>query len=101
MSETLDTTILRRAKALIPDKAHWWQGLVGDGKHHCAGTAILAAARSVGISDITDHYAVDVAWGRLAKAAGVTVVTDWNDAPERTYTEVMAAFDRAIEGAPE
>lgn len=42
---------------------------------------------------------------RLAKAIGlpdgeVFTIADWNDAPERTKAEVLAAFDRAIKEVP-
>lgn len=41
---------------------------------------------------------------RLQRAANVPPgegIPDWNDAPERTHEEVLAAFDKAIEECPE
>lgn len=79
------TEVLRKAKSLIPDEAHWWRG---DGDipegMHCAGTALKACG--------ADEYASRL----FASAIGFHVIPFWNDEPGRTLAEVHAAFDLAI-----
>lgn len=38
-----------------------------------------------------------LAWLLVGAAVGGVPIGRWNDAPERTHAEVLAAFDRAIE----
>lgn len=59
----------------------------------CAATALLDP-NAVYIAD-----AIMAATSVLKDAAGIdrkTGLADWNDAPERTLAEVLAAYDRAI-----
>lgn len=83
--------ILREAKALIPDEAHWWRGLIihPDTNPDVACCAITAISRAHGGRD---EYRL------LEEAVAVPMghIPRWNDAPERTYSEVMEAFDKAI-----
>jgi hypothetical protein len=44
-----------------------------------------------------DVVSRDFAEAGLALRAAVGDIVAWNDAPERTHGEVLAAFDRAIE----
>jgi hypothetical protein len=56
----------------------------------CAYLALARAARGA-------YYGE--AYGCLQRAAGLgpeELIHHWNDAPERTHADVMAAFDRAI-----
>ena len=79
---------LLAAKALIPDEARRPR-LAGS---HCPATALV---------EVADWGPEQEKAGReFAKAAGRKTLSDyfsWNDAPERTFSEVHAAFDRAIE----
>lgn len=97
--------ILRAAKALIDTPEKWTQGKYArDAEGHaldhskdgfagavcyCAVGALWAAAGSF------DEAAVS----RVRDAAGTHILHPWNDDPERTHPEVMAAFDRAIAAA--
>jgi hypothetical protein len=74
----------------------WCQGdeeaIFGKAGKCCAATAL----------DPGEHYPADrimAALGVLKAAAGVnpgTGMASWNDAPERTLAEVLAAYDLAI-----
>jgi hypothetical protein len=51
------------------------------------------------VGAMADARANEEAWRRMARATGIAnlaVLADWNDRPERTKEEVLAAFDRAI-----
>lgn len=68
----------------------WMQGDYGeDGGPRCALGA-LKSARDVLFGD--DHPATK----RLAAIVGDWCVCDWNDADDRTFDDVIAAFDEAI-----
>ena len=86
--------ILREARKLVA--AGWTQGRfvreIGGQKCYCAEGAIMEAAYSVGA-------AWWLAAGALCKAAASRSLANWNDAPERTKDEVLAAFDKAIGAA--
>jgi hypothetical protein len=85
--------ILIAAKALIPDEEHWWRGSHISGPrwddcccpviamHEASGAATDAWMRACDLFD-------EIIGGRAAS---------WNDDPSRTFAEVHAAFDRAIE----
>jgi len=64
-------------------------------KLFCAFTA-LRSARLDGFDayDLIDTTSAPFQYFRLA--AGCEDIIAWNDAPERTHAEVLAAFDRAI-----
>lgn len=89
--------ILIAAKALIPDEAHWWRGPGSPSEERqceCPLTAIRKLCEDESIETEAEvnklfRGAIDVNW-----ADDVII---WNDAPERTLTELHAAFDRAIE----
>ena len=96
--------VLRAARALVATPSQWWQyrGHRGvEASRSCAGLALAAA------EGYPDRHCPD-AWLTLASAAGLgdldlgdvsEAIYDWNDAPERTHAEVLAAFDRAIAAA--
>lgn len=86
--------VLERARALIEKPENWTKRRLhtyGDHPSHCACGAIERA-----IDDLTgcvpslDACTMDgfKSWADLS---------DFNDAPERTHPEVLAAFTRAIE----
>lgn len=95
---------LTAAKALIldPDK---WVNMANPFRYDenkkplnfCVGTALAKVAG--------EHYATYMdARRKFCQAASINNPADslepifrWNDAPERTHEEVLAAFDRAIE----
>lgn len=100
---------LREARAFIDTPEKWTQGAnardaVGlpvpvsarGAVCFCSAGAVIRAVPSVDFSS---------AASQLVEAAGIvsfTVehgLTVWNDDPERTHAEVLAAFDRAIEAA--
>lgn len=90
--------ILIKARAKIADPANWGKGFrTVCGGHRtletcCASEAIDAVAATSKIRS--------AAFRALAAAAQCdTTIPLWNDAPERTHAEVLAAFDKAIASA--
>lgn len=83
--------VLRAAKALIDMEEKWIKGIMRDGDARCAVGAILLAAPTMG------GYVATAKMFALAAGAEPGRIAFWNDAPERTHAEVMAAFDRAIQ----
>ena len=90
--------ILEEAKALIDTPEKWtkgeWTRPISDEEYcHCAEGAINECL-NIDFSNLADvrnaHYF-------FTKAIGTQLIPEWNDAPERTYAEVMEAFDKAIE----
>lgn len=82
--EVLDALV--KARALIEKPESWAQG-TGNRARMCMVQALNHACRNKG-------YAV--AYDLLHEATGDRFVSYWNDAPGRTHSEVLAAFDRAI-----
>jgi hypothetical protein len=84
---------LIRARMLIEAKG-WCQGKLQDpttGAFCIAGAIMCASARFASLQtqmDTTDLFS------RIA--IGGAGIPRWNDAPGRTVTEVLEAFDRAI-----
>lgn len=97
---------LKAARALIDTPEKWLKGtLYGDNDGamvrvgwatcFCMDGAIdRACSDGLGI----DHNRATAAVEALG-LGGSMEVWKWNDAPERTHAEVMAAFDKAIEKA--
>ena len=83
--------VLTKARALIADPARW--GKVAPDRiclaagSDCPLTALAHAASN------EVHYEAKRAF---IEAIGTGWIGAWNDAPERTHTDVLAAFDRAI-----
>lgn len=50
---------------------------------------MAGAMMKAGLEDEADKFVLD--------AIGERYIPEWNDAPERTQAEVLAAFDKAIE----
>lgn len=80
------------ARKKIEDPANWGKGKQANHrKVLCAITAIgHARAEAFG----TDFWRAE--WA-LREVIGRGSIVMWNDAPERTHAEVLAAFDKAIE----
>lgn len=112
-SESRARQILRNARDLIQDEMHWTQGHYyenNDGVKcgpdeafaYCALGAIDAAAGELDGA----RYQIQDAVGLLARAVNNKTdwlciedqVTDWNDDFERKHSEVIDAFDEAIDG---
>jgi hypothetical protein len=93
--------VLTAARKLIETPAMWGKGMRGISPNRrpmntcCAAEAIETVDPHWGSK--TRRAAFDI----FIKANGISdaqfrAFTDWNDAPERTHAEVLAAFDRAI-----
>lgn len=98
--------ILRAGKANI-DRYGWCQGDElaihgGPGGPCCAATAI---SQQYALFINRDSAKLgDAAIEAIQRAAGIpekSSIATWNDAPERTLAEVLAAYDKAITAAEE
>lgn len=99
--ELTDADILRRAKALICDEDHWFQGMIGRTLPPRFGGADDRACVSVAIRRASESAGRDDWWNvqqAFADAVGVpnVDVVDWNNADERVFADIHPAFDRAI-----
>lgn len=98
--------MLREAKGFIQRKG-WAQGdedaIHGCGKKgYCVATACNAAATRMRLPDIVGAGRDMVLLFRDANGIPQDIpISLWNDAPERTKDEVLAAFDTAIAAASE
>jgi len=98
--------LLRQARELLADPKRWTQGTgarAGDGLAtgvHSAN-AICWCAWGALVYVHTDLNSLSDSLDLIATIVGESEVSSWNDAPERTHEEVLAAFDRAIELAGE
>ncbi len=98
--------VLVKARALIATPDRWIKGRYErkrrGRKCYCAAGTLAAAAPTA------SDRAWITAWKCLHQAVGVvegeekrncstpTSIENWNDDPERTHAEVLAAFDKAI-----
>lgn len=96
------TKTLRAARQLVENEENWWQA-IGPRRTRVAGYCPVLALREVTRGCEALWSPVPAAAGTaFARAAGLnpvgwgSSVAEWNDAPERTHDEVLAAFDRAI-----
>lgn len=77
---------MAKIRELITEET-WCKGAFGgSGKRRCALTWIMDVYGN-------DDYAS--ALFHMLKTIGMTVLPYWNDAPERTFAEVKAAFEKA------
>jgi hypothetical protein len=90
---------LVKARALIADPANWGQG----GRASRSNFDSFDVAEALEECGTTNFSARKEAIAFFHKAAGVRPLwgklIEWNDAPQRTHAEVLAAFDKAIEAA--
>ena len=95
--------ILIAARALIDTPERWVKGRKPG--CWCAGDAIMASLPRYTVPSIrwppVPQYGVTNARNAALRALECAIgngheIASWNDAPERTHAEVMAAFDRAI-----
>lgn len=96
------TDVLTAARKRIEKPQHWLgHGWRGGAESFCASNAIFTLSYNAGLAEPAQRA--------LAKAIGYScdesetgflhAIFRWNDAPERTHAEVLAAFDRAIEAS--
>lgn len=91
---------LVKARALIADPAKWGKGR----RRHDRPLDTCCAAEAIEEVEPPSPRR-RAAYCALEQAAGIvrppmgSVIVDWNDAPERTHAEVLAAFDKAIASA--
>lgn len=88
--------ILIKARALIADPAKWGKGPRSDGYERGLCTYCAAEAIDAVDSDLDQRHA---SYRAIQSAASVNSLVYWNDAPERTHADILAAFDKAIEDA--
>ncbi len=104
--------ILQAARSKIEKQEMWGQGLAEPPgrslQTYCAparSSQTYCAVEAIDASDQPFSRGRLPAYQAFARAAGLentfitasnTSITDWNDAPERTHAEVLAAFDLAI-----
>jgi hypothetical protein len=93
--------VLVRARELIADERRWCRGSLARGwldipvrvrsgfaRRYCALGAIMRAGRELGLSAREATQALE--WQTVRR------VPNWNDDPQRTHGEVIAAFDAAV-----
>lgn len=93
--------ILRAAREKIAAPESWGKGM----RRHdrppetcCAAEAIEACTPGIEYDGKVMRLRLG-AYNAIVKAAGLdrgSAISAWNDAPERTHAEVIAAFDSAI-----
>lgn len=86
--------VLIAARKMIENPENWGKGLErerGLGRH-CAEVAIDRARYGSREAKLALVKAIT---GAESDAVGCNIIY-WNDAPDRTHAEVLAAFDRAI-----
>ncbi len=96
---------LKRARQYLLDHG-WCRDFARQGKRVCASAAIMDAV-IVGKNMASAHIALISTSTMFVRAIGgnkiqniniyVNSIAKWNDAPERTFEEVITAFDKAIE----
>ena len=67
----------------------WVQGTV----RSVSGSEVCAAGALMEGEELNQHFA---AYDYLCRAIDTAFIGTWNDCPERTQGEVIAAYDRAI-----
>lgn len=86
---------LREAKALI--ERGWCRGDYAKDANGCSVYEDNPSAICWCASGAINAKAGYVERRVFSQAIGTTCIPGWNDAPERTQAEVLAAFDKAIE----
>jgi len=93
--------VLSRARALLGDERHWCQGSLVEGwrdipaqgspvviRRYCALGVIMQAGCELGLGAEGASAALR---GQICRP-----IEDWNDHPQRTHAEVIAAFEATI-----
>lgn len=100
--------VLRGARALILDPAKWTKGVLArdhaGAKIHPTNPRAVCFCAVGSVLNLTGDVRLDpreqAAFDLLRRAIGKgeqTSIGRWQDEPDRTHAEVLAAFDRAIE----
>lgn len=88
---------LRAVRAKIESPEKWCQGYFYDlDGRHCLASAALAI-----MGNIVPESSLDALFARrhIANILGfgcIREITEWNDAPERTHTDVLERIDTAV-----
>lgn len=93
--------VLIKARAKIADPELWGKGRRGSERplHTCCAAEAIEDTEPVNMDlRIKAINALYNAIG-LSREFWMPKLPDWNDAPERTHAEVLAAFDKAIAAA--
>lgn len=91
--------ILKAARAKIARPEDWGKGrrVYDRPRETCCAAEAIGEATSYSLWDDENRKST---YSAFYNAAGldweVDSLAEWNDAPERTHTEVLAAFDLAI-----
>ena len=93
--------VLERARARIDTPEKWakgWYAFAANGDRRWAGEAGAERFCCIGAigREVDDVQRYEEAMTAIRDAAPCENVARWNDAPERTHAEVMAAFDKAL-----
>lgn len=96
-SETTVVDVLRQARELLAEPGRWTQGsLARDADGHSSplrGPAAVCWCSIGAVERITKTPGTAYKYLKAAMGCGIAA---WNDAPERTQSEVVAAFDAAV-----
>lgn len=102
--------ILKAARAVIEKPESWTKGYyakaedrtwtISNGPKAVCFCSIGAIEKATGKVHYGGGWPFEAEY-MLRRAADVSNIADFNDAPERTHEEVLAIFDRAIELAVE
>lgn len=84
--------ILKAARAKIARPENWGKGRRGEDRSMLS----CCAAEAIEEVDIMPSIERRLAYRAVINAAGAEGLVSWNDAPERTHAEVLAAFNLAI-----
>lgn len=92
--------ILTEARTLVAREDGWIQN---NFQKECSGQMCYCSVGAVdkAANSNVDFSSFDRALRFLYEVTGAEVLSQWNDKPERTQAEVVAAFDKAIELAKE
>lgn len=96
-----ELTVLIKARAKIADPANWGKGHRGNSEYGHRPLSSCCAAEAIEDVEMAGKTR-RAAYRALERAAGLelpplgSAIVEWNDAPERTHADVLAAFDKAI-----
>lgn len=97
MSRPLACAVLTRARVLLENPEDWAHRSVRTPDRYTPTAAIVRAAHQLmKDSPLAGRIAARPAMSFFVQEIEGGAVSAWNDAPERTHADVLAAFDRAI-----